>query len=88
MTGVQTCALPISTTFVRLPDGKVVLESEIHGEIRDMKIHDDEKMVELSISTHGGYDYKKTYNIANLNDKEHETLLLDRRLHFFSDRIR
>lgn len=74
--------------FVRLPDGKVVLESEIHGEIRDMKIHDDEKRVELSIRTHGGYDYKETYYIANMTDKEHETLLLDRRLHFFSDRIR
>ena len=38
--------------FVRLPDGKVVLESEIHGEIKN------------------------------------EYLLLDRRLHFFSDKIR
>lgn len=74
--------------FVRLPDGKVVLESEIHGEIKDMKIYDDEKIVELSIKSHSGYDYKETYYIANLIDKEYEKLLLDRRLHFFSDKIR
>lgn len=74
--------------FVRLPDGKVVLESEIHGEIKDMKIYDNEKMFELSIKAHSGYDYKETYYIANLTDKEYEKLLLDRRLHFFSGKIR
>lgn len=70
--------------FVRLPDGKVILESEIHGEIKDMKIHDDEKIVELSVKAYSGCDYKETYYIANLTDKEYEKLLLDRRLHFFS----
>ncbi len=71
--------------FVRLPDGKVVLESEIHGEIKDLRIYDDEKILELSIKAHSGYDYKETYCIANLTDKEYDKLLLDRRLHFFSD---
>lgn len=74
--------------FVRLSDGKVVLETEIHGEIKDMKIYDDEKMVELSIKSHSGYDYKEIYYIANLTDKEYEKLLLGRRMHFFSDKIR
>ena len=53
-----------------------------------MKIYDDEKMMELSIKAHSGYDYKKTYYIANLTDKEYEKLLLDRQLHFFSGKIR
>lgn len=79
---------PNRIDFVRLPDGKVVLASEIHGEIKDMKIYNDEKMVELSIKTHSGYDYKETYYIANLIDKEYEKLLQDRRLYFFSDIIR
>ena len=74
--------------FVRLPDGKLVLESEIHGEIKNLKIYDDEKMVELSIKDHSGYDYKETYYIANLTDKEYDKLLLDRRLHFFSNKYR
>lgn len=79
---------PNRIDFVRLPDGKVVLASEIHDEIKDMKIYNDEKMVELSIKTHSGYDYKETYYIANLIDKEYEKLLQDRRLYFFSDIIR
>jgi hypothetical protein len=37
--------------FVRLSDGKVVLESEIHGEVKDVKIRDDEKVVELSVKS-------------------------------------
>lgn len=64
------------------------METEIHGEIKDMKIYDDEKMVELSIKSHSGYDYKEIYYIANLTDKEYEKLLLGRRMHFFSDKIR
>lgn len=79
---------PNRIDFVRLPDGKVVLASEIHGEIKDMKIYDDEKMVALSMKTHSGYDYKETYYIANLIDREYEKLLQDRRLHFFSDKTR
>lgn len=74
---------PNQIIFVRLPDGKVVLESEIHGEIKDMKIYEDEKVIELSIKDHSGYDYKETYYIANLTDKEYENLMLDRRLRFF-----
>lgn len=72
--------------FIRLPDGKAVLEAKIHGEIKDMKIYDDEKMIELSIKAHSGYDYKETYYIANLTDKEYDKLLLDRRSHFFSEK--
>lgn len=74
--------------FVRLPDGKVVLESVLHDEIKNMDIYDDEKMLELSIKAHSGYDYKETYYIANLTDKEYEHLLQNRRLHFFSDENR
>lgn len=70
--------------FVRLPDGKIVLESEIHGEVKDMKIRDDEKVVELSVKACPGSDYKENRYIADLTDKEYEKLLLDRRLHFFS----
>ena len=53
-----------------------------------MNIYDDEKMLELSIKAHSGYDYKETYYIANLTDKEYEHLLQNRRLHFFSDENR
>lgn len=70
--------------FIRLPDGKAVLESEIYGEIKNMTVYDDEKTMELSIKDHSGYDYKETYYIANLTDKEYGKLLQDRRLHFFS----
>ena len=63
-----------------------MLESEFYGEIKNLKIYDDEKMVELSMKDHSGHDYKENYYIANLTDKEYEKLFQDRRLHFFSDK--
>lgn len=74
--------------FVRLPDGKVVPAPEIHGEVRDLKIRDNEQVVELSVKAYPGSDYKETCYIADLTDREHEKLLQDRRLHFFSAKTR
>lgn len=74
--------------FVRIPDGKIVLQSEIHGEITNMKISADEKVLELCIRAHPEYDYREAYDIGNLTDKEYRKRLLDRRLDFFSDKAR
>lgn len=70
--------------FIRLPDGNVVLESEMHDRLNDLKICDDEKIIELTFKDLSGYDYKETYYIANLANQEYNKLLQDRRLHFFS----
>ncbi|MBO5144990.1 MAG: WD40 repeat domain-containing protein [Lachnospiraceae bacterium] len=70
--------------FIQIPDGRVVLESEMHGELKELKVYDNEKKLELSIKDQPGYHYEEIYDITNLTEQEYDRLLADRRMQFFS----
>ena len=70
--------------FVRLPDGKVLLESSLPDELKELDIDDKEQMMKLFLKDRFGHDFIETRYIANLTDAQYYQLLHDRRLHFFS----
>lgn len=70
--------------FVRLPDGKVLLESSLPDELKELDIDDKEQMMILFLKDRFGHDFIETRYIANLTDAQYYQLLHDRRLHFFS----
>ncbi len=73
--------------FVRIPDGKIILESQMHGKMKKLKIDDEEKKMRLVVQDPFGNDFVQTYDIASMTDKELDTILMNRRLQFFSDAI-
>lgn len=71
--------------FVRLSDGRVVLESEMHVGMKALRICDNEKRIELSVRDQLGHDYEENFYIANLSEQEFDRILTERRQYFFSD---
>ncbi len=71
--------------FVQIPDGKIVLESRIHGTMKELKIDSQEETMQILMKDNSGYDFKEKYLIAYLTDKELDKILADRRLYFFGE---
>lgn len=75
---------PKEIVFVRLPDGKIMLESDMHGDLNGLKICDDEQKLELALKDARGNLFTETFDITGLTEPEYERLLQDRRRLFFS----